>query len=66
LKGIGKSSVLSASLASNISVQLRELRINWDFVVTDDISDDVILGLDFFTHFHAVIDLSTLSLSLCQ
>ena len=63
LKGIGENSQLEAEKTTNIRLKIGNLRTKWSFVVAD-ITDEIILGIDFLQHYNAVIDLTDYSVKL--
>jgi len=65
LKGVGRGSRIEARYTDNLDVKLGSLEAKWKFVVAD-ISDDIILGIDFLVNFHAIVDLANYSIRINQ
>lgn len=63
LSGAGKESEMEARITSEVPVEIGKSKLKWKFVAAD-INDDIILGIDFLEYNHAVIDLSSFSVSL--
>jgi len=63
LKRADKFSEMEARLAEKIKIQIGSTAINWNMVVAN-ITDSVILGIDFLAKQRAVIDLSDYSIRL--
>ena len=58
-KGIDKSN-LDSRICNNVPIEFGQFKSKWNFVVAD-ISDSILLGLDFLEHHQAIINLQDFS-----
>lgn len=63
LKGAGEFSEMEARVAGKVLFRIGQIKIKWNMVVAD-ITDDVILGIDFLEHQKAGINLTDYSIEL--
>ena len=64
LKGIDKSN-LDSRICNNVPIEFGQFKCKWNFVVAD-ISDSILLGLDFLEHHQAILNLQDFSVSIEQ
>lgn len=57
LRGIDRNYELEAYSTGILEFRVGDLKARWEFVAAD-ISDQVVLGIDFLEHYRAVINLS--------
>jgi len=60
LKGAGEFSEMEARVAEEVLFRIGQTKVKWNMVVAD-LTDDVILGIDFLAHQKAVINLTDYS-----
>lgn len=60
LKGAGDFSEMEARVAEEVLFRIGQTKVKWNMVVAD-LTDDVILGIDFLAHQKAVINLTDYS-----
>ncbi|VDI64392.1 Hypothetical predicted protein [Mytilus galloprovincialis] len=65
LKGAGKGSEMEARYTDDLDVTVGKLKVKWRFVAAE-ITDKVILGIDFLEHFKAIIDLGNYTVQINQ
>ncbi|CAG2200320.1 unnamed protein product [Mytilus edulis] len=65
LKGAGKGYEMEARYTDDLDVTVGKLKVNWRFVAAE-ITDKVILGIDFLEHFKAIIDLGNYTVQINQ
>lgn len=63
LKGIGESSEIPARLAERVTICTGKTTVEWNMLVAD-ITDNIILGLDFLEHQKVIINLSDCSINM--
>lgn len=63
LRGVGSNSTMRAQVLENTVVEVGNIMEKMSFVVAD-ISDSIILGIDFLDRHHAVINLSNYTVTL--
>ncbi|CAG2187715.1 unnamed protein product [Mytilus edulis] len=63
LKGAGACSEINAGIAENVNLDIGSSTVKWDMVVAE-ITDNLILGIDFLESQKAIIDLTDYSIKL--
>ena len=63
LKGAGTCSEINAGIAENVNLDIGSSTVKWDMVVAE-ITDNLILGIDFLESQKAIIDLTDYSIKL--
>ncbi|CAG2207159.1 unnamed protein product [Mytilus edulis] len=63
LKGAGACSEINAGIAENVTLDIGSSTVKWDMVVAE-ITDNLILGIDFLESQKAIIDLTDYSIKL--
>ncbi|VDI70192.1 Hypothetical predicted protein [Mytilus galloprovincialis] len=63
LKGAGACSEINAEIAENVNLDIGSSTVKWDMVVAE-ITDNLILGIDFLESQKAIIDLTDYSIKL--
>ncbi|VDI51055.1 Hypothetical predicted protein, partial [Mytilus galloprovincialis] len=64
-EGAGKGSEMEARYTDDLDVTVGKLKVKWRFVAAE-ITDKVILGIDFLEHFKAIIDLGNYTVQINQ
>ena len=65
LKGAERQSNFQARITDGVKVEIGKIKTKWKFIAAN-ISDNIILGMDFLDEHKAVIDLSNYSIKLNQ
>ncbi|CAG2215849.1 unnamed protein product [Mytilus edulis] len=63
LKGAGAENKIKARYANRVSIRTGKTETKWQIIVAD-ITDSVLLGLDFLQHLQAVIDLANYTVKI--